>query len=191
MDDDATYGCIDVVSRYGCTLPVPEEITDSMCRRVCQYLFPVETKTCFPGVAGTVYPPSIENPLGQSIDIYMPERVSAILDGVEGYDLERLTAVCFLKQKKLRSCGSKAPYGEIGSLGVCSYAEREPVSRTDRVLFHVLFSGIRSLYPGISTFTGSTFHISRQYSCMARSEENFPIRAVFRIDIRVHRSTSR
>jgi hypothetical protein len=40
-------------------------------------------------------------------------------------------------------------------------------------------------------FTGSTFQIFAQYSLMERSEENFPIRATFSIDIRDHDSSSR
>ena len=32
--------------------------------------------------------------------------------------------------------------------------------------------------------------MSSQYSAMARSEENFPLRAVFRIDIRIHAAVS-
>ena len=36
------------------------------------------------------------------------------------------------------------------------------------------------------TVTGDTFQMSSQYSAMARSDENLPLRAVFRIDIRVH-----
>jgi len=39
-----------------------------------------------------------------------------------------------------------------------------------------------------STVIGWTFQISSQYSLIERSEENFPIRATFRIDIRVQRS---
>jgi len=41
-----------------------------------------------------------------------------------------------------------------------------------------------------TTLTGGTFQISSQYSRIARSDENFPARAVFRIDIRVQRSGS-
>lgn|GEM_PF-2637453 len=40
------------------------------------------------------------------------------------------------------------------------------------------------------TGTGFTFHISSQYSLMERSEENFPVRAVLRIDIRAQRGRS-
>ena len=36
------------------------------------------------------------------------------------------------------------------------------------------------------TVTGTTFQMSSQYSAMARSDENFPLRAVLRIDIRDH-----
>ncbi len=41
--------------------------------------------------------------------------------------------------------------------------------------------------PVLFTTTGSTFQMSRQYSAMVRSEENFPIRLTLSIDIRVHR----
>ena len=41
-----------------------------------------------------------------------------------------------------------------------------------------------------STDSGVTCQISSQYSLMARSDENLPLRAVLRIDIRVQRSTS-
>ncbi len=37
-----------------------------------------------------------------------------------------------------------------------------------------------------STGTGWAFQIRSQYSRIARSEENLPVRAVFRIDMRVH-----
>ena len=37
-----------------------------------------------------------------------------------------------------------------------------------------------------STGVGVTFQMSRQYSSMVRSEENLPIRATFRIDMRTH-----
>ena len=40
------------------------------------------------------------------------------------------------------------------------------------------------------TVTGTTFQMSSQYSAMARSEENFPLRAVLRIDIRDHATGS-
>ena len=40
------------------------------------------------------------------------------------------------------------------------------------------------------TVTGRTFQMSSQYSAIARSDENLPLRAVFRIDIRVHASRS-
>jgi hypothetical protein len=36
------------------------------------------------------------------------------------------------------------------------------------------------------TVTGPTFQMSSQYSSMALTDENLPLRAVFRIDIRVH-----
>jgi len=39
--------------------------------------------------------------------------------------------------------------------------------------------------PQTFTVTGLIFQISSQYSVMARSEENLPLRAVLRIDIRV------
>lgn len=39
--------------------------------------------------------------------------------------------------------------------------------------------------------TGDSFQMSRAYSAMVRSEENFPERAVFRIAIRAQRSLSR
>ena len=35
------------------------------------------------------------------------------------------------------------------------------------------------------TVTGRTFQMSSQYSAIAQSDENFPLRAVFRIDIRL------
>jgi hypothetical protein len=38
--------------------------------------------------------------------------------------------------------------------------------------------------------SGQTFQISSQYSVMARSDENLPLRAVFRMDIFVHDSVS-
>src|SRR5690242_19585684 len=41
-----------------------------------------------------------------------------------------------------------------------------------------------------STGDAATCQMSSQYSRMARSDENLPLRAVLRIDIRVHRSTS-
>ena len=40
------------------------------------------------------------------------------------------------------------------------------------------------------TVSGETFQMSSQYSAIARSEENLPLRAVFRIDICVHASLS-
>jgi hypothetical protein len=40
------------------------------------------------------------------------------------------------------------------------------------------------------TVTGWTFQMSSQYSVMDRSDENLPLRAVLRIDIRVHASVS-
>jgi hypothetical protein len=40
------------------------------------------------------------------------------------------------------------------------------------------------------TVSGQTFQISSQYSAMARSDENLPLRAVFRMDIFVHDSLS-
>ena len=48
----------------------------------------------------------------------------------------------------------------------------------------------RRLTPYRSTGIGDTFQISSQYSAIARSEENFPLRAVLRIDICDHRSRS-
>ena len=48
-----------------------------------------------------------------------------------------------------------------------------------------------SMRPGYTlTVTGLTFQMSWQYSTMARSDENLPLRAVFRIDIRVQASVS-
>ncbi len=44
--------------------------------------------------------------------------------------------------------------------------------------------------PSSATSNGDTRHTSRPYSAIARSEENFPERAVFRIDMRVQRSRS-
>ncbi len=41
------------------------------------------------------------------------------------------------------------------------------------------------------TFRASTFQIFSRYSWMDRSEENLPIRATFRMDLRVHASWSR
>ena len=43
---------------------------------------------------------------------------------------------------------------------------------------------------GVQLFGRSdfTFHIFSQYSRIERSDENFPMRAAFRIDIRVQRS---
>jgi hypothetical protein len=40
------------------------------------------------------------------------------------------------------------------------------------------------------TDSGHTFQISSQYSAIARSDENFPLRAVFKMDIFVHASLS-
>ena len=40
------------------------------------------------------------------------------------------------------------------------------------------------------TVSGQTFQMSSQYSAMARSDENLPLRAVFRMDIFVHDSLS-
>ena len=40
--------------------------------------------------------------------------------------------------------------------------------------------------PFITTRTGLIFQMSSQYSRMARSDENLPMRAVLRIDMRVH-----
>ncbi len=40
----------------------------------------------------------------------------------------------------------------------------------------------------ICSATGFTCHIFSQYSRIARSEENFPMRATLRIDMRVQRS---
>ena len=42
----------------------------------------------------------------------------------------------------------------------------------------------------IFTVSGQTFQMSSQYSAIARSEENLPLRAVFRMDIFVHDSPS-
>ena len=42
----------------------------------------------------------------------------------------------------------------------------------------------------IFTVSGWTFQISSQYSAMARSDENLPLRAVFKMDIFVHASLS-
>ena len=42
-----------------------------------------------------------------------------------------------------------------------------------------------------SIFTGQVRHMSEQYSRIERSEENLPIRATFRIDMRFHRWRSR
>jgi hypothetical protein len=39
--------------------------------------------------------------------------------------------------------------------------------------------------------TDLTRQMSAQYSRIVRSDENLPLRAVFKIDIRVHRSVSR
>jgi hypothetical protein len=41
------------------------------------------------------------------------------------------------------------------------------------------------------TVSGQTFQMSSQYSAIARSDENLPLRAVFRMDIFVHESLSR
>lgn len=52
---------------------------------------------------------------------------------------------------------------------------------------------LQPLFPASSdsvTGTGATFQISWQYSAMARSEENGPIRAVFRMDRRVQAAGS-
>ena len=38
--------------------------------------------------------------------------------------------------------------------------------------------------------SGQTLQMSSQYSAMARSDENLPLRAVFRMDIFVHNSLS-
>src|SRR5262249_27439345 len=51
--------------------------------------------------------------------------------------------------------------------------------------------GVAAGQSSIGTGSGATSQISRMYSRIARSEENFPMRAAFRIDIRVHRSRSR
>ena len=40
------------------------------------------------------------------------------------------------------------------------------------------------------TVSGQTFQMSSQYSAMARSDENLPLRAVFRMDILVQDSLS-
>ena len=40
------------------------------------------------------------------------------------------------------------------------------------------------------TVTGPTFQMSSQYCAIARSEENLPLRAAFRIDMRDHASLS-
>jgi hypothetical protein len=100
----------------------------------------------------------------------------------------------------------KAPaYREICALLIVSYTKRKSPPGTDFVWLHVfIFLAQRfnelwiilsfkshSTRPVMSTFTGSAFQMSRQYSFIARSEENFPIRAVFRTDIRVQRSLSR
>src|SRR5208282_489689 len=45
-------------------------------------------------------------------------------------------------------------------------------------------------YCSISTLTGLALQISSQYSRIARSEENLPVRAILRIDIRVQLSPS-
>ena len=51
--------------------------------------------------------------------------------------------------------------------------------------------GIRAPPGQTSTVTGRTFQIWSQYSAIARSDENVPLRAVFKIDIRVQASVSR
>ena len=40
------------------------------------------------------------------------------------------------------------------------------------------------------TVSGQTLQMSSQYSAMARSDENLPLRAVFKMDIFVHLSRS-
>src|SRR5574337_383705 len=58
----------------------------------------------------------------------------------------------------------------------------------------ILLPCLLCIGPGVApynvTVTGCTFQISSQYSSMARSDENLPLRAVFRIDMRVHLSVS-
>ncbi len=50
----------------------------------------------------------------------------------------------------------------------------------------LIFSSYPIVYLPSSTVIGSAFQILLQYSLMERSDENFPIRATFRIAIRVH-----
>lgn len=63
----------------------------------------------------------------------------------------------------------------------------------DRIDHLVVTRSLQPLFPASReslTGTGATFQISWQYSAMARSEENLPIRAVFRMERRAHAARS-
>ncbi|BDG04550.1 hypothetical protein AMOR_35460 [Anaeromyxobacter oryzae] len=71
-------------------------------------------------------------------------------------------------------------------------ARRPPRAGSSRRSSRARTRGRRQLRPSrYPTRTGGTFQISSAYSRMVRSEENFPVRATFRIAMRVQCSGSR
>jgi hypothetical protein len=90
--------------------------------------------------------------------------------------------------------------GGVGRPGMHRRPDRYPhrlCRRLCRTRDRLAPSSFRGAPPGRSsqaahtvTVSGQTFQMSSQYSAMARSDENLPLRAVFRIDIFVHASLS-
>jgi hypothetical protein len=77
------------------------------------------------------------------------------------------------------------------SLGPGSvFRRRHHVFAFVRFRHQVTKGSLRKQLIHYGTRTAVTFQMSSQYSVIARSEENFPLRAVLRMDIRVQASTS-
>ena len=99
----------------------------------------------------------------------------------------RGSAEDLLSFTQMHDAQSLLPGGEREIRGVIGSSSNYAIlsNRAPRTVGH----GAAFAY--IFTGTGAAFHISRQYSSMVRSDENLPMRATLRIDIRVQRRTSR
>ena len=192
--DDRTQSDASAILRLACRAPVPHCIAHRARPRIEQFA---------PRLEGgrPVGAPRVAGSRRQPFDKDVPEKESAVVLWGKHNDLKRLGALGRCVKQQFQPHGVTGEDAEIDPIHRGGRARRKARPRTRWVgLRHQVFTGEctrpplrgtpRSTQPR-AILIGCTFQIRSQYSRIARSEENFPARAVLRIDICIHLAGSR
>ena len=111
----------------------------------------------------------------------VPVMIGPVLAGIERNHLFRPRRIYVPEQEQFHSGGAFGENAEVNAFRINRGSQGKTTSWIGSETH-----GLSPDYP-----IGSTSQTFSQYSRMARSEENLPIRAALRIDIRVQRLSSR